>query len=483
MNEPNRQSASVAVLGGGITGLAAAWHLHRHAPSLNIDVLEAGTRWGGVIRSEWVDGFLVEHSADMFSTLEPWGLELCRQLKIDEELVSTDERFRRAFVVRRGRLLRVPEGFALLEPRRLWPVLISGILSPWGKLRLLLEPFVPPRRSDEDESLADFTIRRFGREVFERLVQPLVGGIYTADPRLLSMQATLPRFVEWERRYGSLIRAARLARTRRNSDDKDPGSSGARYGLFVAPRRGMQTLVDALVGQLPPECLHLGRSVQEVMRYGNRWRVRWTAASGQPEQTDYDAVIMALPAASAAACLERMDGELAAWLRSIPVASVAIACLAVARRDLTHPLDGFGYVVPLTEGRPSLAGSFSSVKFPGRAPEGYVLLRIFFGGACQPELLERSDTELLQLARQELRELLGFHGNVHWERIVRWPMTMPQYHVSHLRRVAAIEERSASWPGLALAGNSYHGVGVPFCVHSGQRAAERVLQYLDARKD
>lgn len=468
----------VAILGGGISGLAAAWYLHRQQPGVQVVVFESGTRWGGVIRTEHCDGFLVEHSADMLSTLEPWAVELCQQLGMAEELVSTDERYRRAFVVRKSRLYPVPEGFALLEPRRLWPLLRSPLLSPWGKLRLAAEFFVPPRRASQDESLAEFATRRFGREVFQRLVQPLISGIYTADPYKLSMQATLSRFVMWEKTYGSLIRASWRLR-RKNAPKGETADAlqgaGARYGAFVAPRQGMQSLIDTLVRKLPPHWLHLERCVLSVIHVSNKWKVVWKTGDQQPTSDTFDAVIVALPPAQAAAVLRALDGQLAEQLYAIPTASVAIAVLGIARQDIAHPLNGFGFVAPLQEKRPVLAGSFSSVKFPGRAPQGFVLMRLFLGGTCQPELLDYDDRQLLDLAKQELTELLGFRGTPRLEKLIRWQNAMPQYHVGHVQRVATIEERLAKWPRLALAGNAYHGVGIPWCVRSGQRAAASVV--------
>ncbi len=466
----------MAILGGGIAGLAAAHQLQQRWPGVAWDLFEAQPQLGGVLSTEEAGGFLIERSADMISTLEPWAVELCRRIGFEDELINTEERFRRAFVVRSGKLYPVPEGFTLLQPRKLLPVLRSRLLSWPAKLRLLGEFLVAARKSQEDESLADFTIRRFGREVFERLVQPLVGGIYTADPYRLSMAATLDRFARMEREHGGLIRAV-LARPTSAQPQKKAATegSGARYGMFVAPRRGMSSWIEALVTRLRPESLHTQHTIRQVTRTPEgTWWLTVAPPGGQEFQAQYAGIIMALSARIAGRLLGDADQELAERLTSIPHASAAIAVLGLRRDQVRHPLDGFGFVVPLAEQRSVLAASFSSVKFPGRAPDNHVLLRIFLGGACQPELLQRDDQELLRLAKQEVSELLGVQGTPELERLIRWSETMPQYHVGHLTNVAAIEQRLAAWPTLALAGNSYRGVGIPFCVGSGEAAADRI---------
>jgi oxygen-dependent protoporphyrinogen oxidase len=348
-------------------------------------------------------------------------------------------------------------------------------------MRLLAECLVPPRRDNRDESLAAFAIRRFGREAFERLIQPLVSGIYTADPYQLSMAATMERFRRIEQQYGSLIRAAWRLQRPSHGTAGDRSASGARYGLFVAPQTGMQTLVEALLEHLGGESLRAGCRVQRLARSGGNWHVQWTTPDGRPSDQQFDAVVVALPNDVAAELIEPFDAAVAEILEAIPRASAAIAVLAIRTADLTRPLDGFGYVCPLTERRRVLAGSFASMKFPGRAPPGHALVRMFLGGACQPELLEADDHQLLAWARHELATLFGYHGTPVLERLVRWPRAMPQYHVGHLDRIAKLEQLVDAHPGLALAGNAYRGVGIPQCIRSGQQAAVRVAQYLQSR--
>lgn len=456
----------IAVVGGGISGLAAAHRVTELAPQAQLTLFEAGDRLGGVLRTEQHDGYLVELSADMFITNAPWGIDLCRRVGLADDLMPTRESHRRSFVVRDGRLLPVPIGFHLLSPSRVWPLLRSPLLSWPGKLRVVCEPLVRRRRDSADESLASFARRRLGREAFERLVQPLVAGIYTADAEQLSMAAALPRFVEMERRSGSLTRGAwQEARQRDGSN-----SSGARYGLFVAPRDGMSSLVDAIVQRLPADSLRLNSTVAQLATIGGTWLV--TVGGNAIE---FDAVIVALPAYAAANLLVGVSAELSTDLRAIAYAGCAIAVLAYRRDQFGRNFDGFGFVVPRVENRDILAASFASAKFDGRAPDDRVLIRVFLGGAERPDQLDLVDSQLVTLATKDLASLLDIRGEPELTRVVRWPRSMPQYHVGHIDLVRRVEQQVAGWHGLALAGNAYHGVGVPNCIHSGEQAAECVL--------
>jgi protoporphyrinogen/coproporphyrinogen III oxidase len=484
---PPTSTKAVAIIGGGIAGLAAAHRLAEIAPAARVTLFEAADRLGGVLQTEMHDGYLVERAADMFITEPSSAADLCQRVGLADDLVSTDDRFRQAFVVRRGQLVPVPAGFALMQPARVWPVVTTPVLSWRGKTRLALEYFIPRRRTAAatgtisttaiaDETLASFARRRLGREAFERLVQPLVGGIYTADPEKLSLAATLPRFLEMEREYRSLIRAGwqqRKTRPRMQSGAPHQPASGARYGLFVAPRGGMATLVDAIRRRSQQVDFRLNSRIERLERTADaRWRVvSNTANSDVPE---FDAVLLAVPAQTAARLVAPHDETLAADLRAIEYASIAVVSLGFRRSQLAHPLDGFGFVVPIVERRQILAGSFASVKFGGRAPADRVLIRVFIGGALQPELVNRDDAELAHLAREELRQLLGANGDPDLIAVARWQSAMPQYHLGHLDRVARIESGVMRLAGLQLAGNAYRGVGIAQCIHSGESAAARL---------
>ncbi|MGA2618795.1 MAG: protoporphyrinogen oxidase [Thermoguttaceae bacterium] len=466
----------IAVIGGGIAGLAAASRLVELAGPAGPTLFEAGPRLGGVVSTIRRDGFQIEQSADNFITTVPWGLALCRRLGLGDQIIQTNPNCRRTFVVRHGRLCRLPDGFLMMAPTQIWPLAVTPILSPLGKLRAALEYFIPPRRGEEDESMAHFVRRRLGREVFQRLVEPLVGAVYAADMEKLSVEATLARFHQMERQYGSLIRAMRQERKGRRSA---PVESGARYSMFVTLANGLSALVEALAARLPAAAVRLSTPVERIEQCGSLWRLRLAGGlSSAPPPTppaEFDAVIVAAPAHVAAGLLMPVDIELAADLAAIEHSGTAIVSLGYDRRQIAHPLDGTGAVVPAIEQSPILACSFSSQKYPHRAPEGKTLLRVFVGGARRPELAEMPDDELCPLVLEHLAPLLGIRGEPVFCDVAHWPRTMPQYHVGHLARIARIEARLANLPGLQLAGNAYHGVGIPDCIHSGELAAERIL--------
>ncbi len=471
------------VVGCGITGLAAAHRALELDSAVELTLLEGSGRLGGVLETARRDGFLLERSADNFITNVPWAVDLCQRIGLADQLLPTSSQQRNAMVVHSGRLEKVPPGFMLMAPSQIWPLLTTPILSPWGKLRLLGEYFVPRRKSGGDESLGEFARRRLGRETFERIVQPLVGGIYTANPEKLSLQATLPRFIEMERRYGSLIRGALREPAKagdESSDVPDNSDSGARYGLFVTPREGLTSMVEALAARLPTGSIRLNTKVDKITRDpAGTWRIE-SSSPGSAASLECDALIVAVGAPCAASIVRQFDGEQAGKLSQIPYAGTAIVSLGFHRDQIRHPLDGFGFVVPAIENRRILAGSFSSVKFPGRAPQGAVLVRVFIGGACQSQLIDLPDDELRRIACEELESLLSTTGPPLFADITRWPSSMPQYHLGHCELVAEIERSASRWPGFALAGNAYHGVGIPNCIHSGEEAAERVLAALNA---
>lgn len=462
----------IAVIGAGITGLAAAHHLREIHPQCRPVLLEAGDRVGGVLWTVEEQGYQVELSADNFITTVPWGVDLCRRLGLAGELTQTNTQHRQTYVVRRGRLHKLPDGFLMMAPTRMWPMALTPILSPWGKLRAACEYFLPPRHEPGDESMGEFVRRRLGREVFERLVEPLVSSVYAADMERLSVQATLAQFREMEEKYGSLIRAMRQ---RRATAPSTAGDTGARYSMFVTPRRGLSSIVEALAARMPDHTIFLNARVEQLDRSdAGHWLVSATGLGNQP----FDGVILAAPSYEAGRLLTNIDPELATSLARIEHSGTAIVSVAYLRSQVAHPLNGMGVVVPAIERSPILACSFSSQKYEHRAPPGHVLLRIFAGGARHPELAEMPDGELVPLLLAELGKLLGIRGEPVYCRTAHWPRTMPQYHVGHKDRVQEIEYRVGALNTLRLAGNAYHGVGIPHCIHSGQQAAEAVLAAL-----
>ncbi|MDB4614086.1 protoporphyrinogen oxidase [bacterium] len=461
--------SKIAVIGGGLTGLATAHRLLAIDSQLEVTVFEARQHCGGHIATQTQPGFLIERGADSFITNKPAAVELCRELGIEDQLIPTNDTFRRSLVLRNGRPTPVPSGFSLLTPTELGPIFRSSLFSLRGKLRIAAEQIVSRTKSTEEESLASFVKRRFGCEAFERLVQPLVGGIYTADPDRLSLAATLPRFIQMEKQHGSLIKASRIKARTAAADQK---ATGARYGLFATFRNGFSQLFSALRDNIQSKggTIETRCPVKSLRRADSGWDVE-TATGCQR----FDGVIITTATHAASRLLNSVDRQLASALDQIEYASTAVVVTAHPVEHVSHPADAFGLVIPAIEKRRILAVSFSSRKFPGRAPDGQLLMRTFVGGATQPQMLKHSDDELVSIVREELNHILGVSGEPTLSLVTRYDKAMPQYHIGHVGRVTAIEASAASIPGLELAGSAYHGVGIPDCIASGQAAARRVL--------
>jgi oxygen-dependent protoporphyrinogen oxidase len=434
----------VIVIGGGIAGLAAAHRLGEIKKERNRDLavtlLEASPRLGGSIATERIGEYLVEAGPDSFITEKPWALKLCERIGLTSRLVSTQSAFQKIYIVHDGKLVALPEGFFLLAPTRLWPFVQTPLFSWLGKLRMASELLLPRGDVNGDESLGGFVRRRFGAEALERVAQPLVGGIYASDPDKLSLGATMPRFKEMERASRSVIYAMWAAQRRRATSAKSAETgSGARWSLFVTLAEGMSELVNALSQRLA------------------------------------DAIILATPAFRSAMLLRQIDGSAAAELAAIPYASTATVSLAFQREDFPRAPNSFGFVVPAMEKRKIMACTFSSLKYPGRAPQDKILLRAFVGGSLQPELFNASDNDMENSVRAELASLLGVTAAPIFSRVWRHPESMPQYHVGHEARIERAETALAKFPTLALAGSAYHGVGISDCVRTGEEAAAKIF--------
>jgi oxygen-dependent protoporphyrinogen oxidase len=467
----------IIVIGGGIAGLAAAHRVAELAKekSLAVDValLEATARLGGSIATERVGDLLVEAGPDSFITEKPWALRLCERIGLTSRLVSTQSAYQKILIVHDGRLVELPEGFFLLAPTKVWPFIRTPLFSLAGKLRMASELFQPRGAENDDESLGSFVRRRFGCEALERVAQPLVGGIYASDPDKLSLGATMPRFKEMEQKQRSVIYAMWSAQ-RARMKNREAGS-GARWSLFVTLAGGMQELVEAITQRLAPESIHLSSPATNLIRNADQ---SWRVAAGDKQSIDADAVILAAPAFHAGQLLESTAANAAAELKNISYASTATVSLTYRREDFPRAPDSFGFVVPAIEKRKIMACTFSSLKYPGRAPDDCILLRAFVGGSLQPELFNADDRTMEQNVRDELASLLGVTAKPQFCRIWRHPDSMPQYHVGHEARIKRIEAALNPLPTLALAGGAYHGVGISDCVRTGEEAAEKVLTQL-----
>jgi protoporphyrinogen/coproporphyrinogen III oxidase len=473
----------IVIIGGGITGLAAAHHVleqdRKNNKKSEVILLEATSRVGGIVRTEHRDGFLIEHGPDSFISEKPAALELARRIGLESRLTQTNEKYRRSSIVRKGRLLPVPAGFHLLAPSRFLPFFRSSIFSWRAKARIASEVLLPRSNPNgsADESLASFVKRRFGHEALERMAQPMVGGIYTADPEQLSLRATFPRFLDWEQNHGSVIRALRRRKTSEglhaeSTPERSADSvSGARYSLFLSFDKGMQVLTDELERQLPNGIVQLNSGVRQLQfdRANSQWDIVTDAGV-----IEADAICLTTPAYISAELLREIHPSLATTLAEIKYESSATVNFAFRRNKVGNALDGFGFVVPFIEQRSLIACTFSSVKFSGRAPDDCVLLRAFVGGALQREVLDLDDDEIVQRVERDLSQLLQIKGRPIFWTIGRWERSMPQYHVGHLERVARIKEFAAELPGLHLAGAAFSGVGIPDCVKSGETAAEKI---------
>ncbi len=472
-------AANVAVVGGGITGLAAAHRLLSRCRHTRISLFESSRRVGGIIRTEEADGFLMELGPDSFITNKPGAVQLCEELGFSSQLISTDERFRKSLVLSRGRPRAVPDGFMLMAPENPLAVLTTPILSLKGRLRLLGEYFVSSAGAQEDESLASFVRRRFGPETLDRLVQPLVGGIYTSDPEKLSLRATLPRFLDMEKEHGGIIRAVLAGRARKSR--KAVAESGARYGLFATPAAGLSSLTGELrklLEQSERVRLRLNTPIQSLRRDDRENSPGW-ALETHTGLERFDAVILTLSARAVPQILPDDEfSELSTQLRQIEFASSALIVSGHQLSDFHDRMEAFGMVVPAVEQREILAVSYSSRKFPNRAPAGHLLLRTFVGGAMQPQMMQKDDDEILDSVNRELSAIYGMHREPLFSEVIRYHAAMPQYHVGHCERIRRIESCLRQLPGLQLAGSAYHGVGIPDCISSGRTAADSLLAAL-----
>lgn len=481
----------VAIIGGGISGMAAAWRLSElmgGSRKVEIQLFEASPRLGGLVASERIGDYLIERGADSFITNKPGGVALCRKLGLESELIGTDDKNRRSLILARGKPIVTPEGLNLIAPGSAWSILKTPILSWRGKLRCLCEPLIPRRTDEGDESLASFTRRRLGQEMLDRIVQPMVGGIYTADPEKLSLLATLPRFLEMERRHGSLFEALHAGDGFVGGAERE--ASGARYGLFASMRLGMSQLLDTLAERVC-RVAHVhtratvhgisgvrttgsGNSAGLAVDAAHRGEVEWTDASGEHRRTSFSAVILATPAHQMSPVLQSASPAAAAELAQIEYASSAIVVTGHDTRQIDHPLDAFGLVIPAIEKRRILSVSFLNRKFPDRAPPDKVILRTFIGGALQPEMMELTDGQLIETTLSELRAIFGVRSEPEFAVVARYNRAMPQYHVGHMDRVARIAGNLEKSPWIALAGNTLGGVGLPDSILSGEKAAERI---------
>jgi oxygen-dependent protoporphyrinogen oxidase len=450
----------IAIIGGGISGLAAAFALEKSCKDAPLEYVlyESSPRLGGVLVTENLEGCLVEAGPDSFLTEKPWATDLCRELSLEDQLIGSNDPDRKTYILAKGKLVEIPDGLMFMVPTKILPTVLSPLFSTRTKLRMAQEWFHPPRRADGDESVASMVERHYGTEMVDRLADPLLSGVYGGEASQLSVRAVLPRFAEMEAKYGSLGRAMLAAHR------KMPRTANGPRPLFTSLKDGMQQMVDALVSRLTPSALRTNTSVQSVQRQDASWLVSAGYASDQ-----FDAVIVATPARIAAGLVQISSALLASELRGIDYTSSITINLAYDQRVRSALPPGFGFLVPRSEGRR---------KFPHRAPPDRALLRCFIGGARNEDVLKLSDEQILRIVQDELRQTVSLNADPLFARVYRWKSAMAQYGVGHLERLQRIDNLLSQLPGLALAGNGYRGIGVPDCIRSGGEAAAKILAVL-----
>lgn len=464
----------IIVVGGGIAGLSAAYYAQKNIPNAHITLIESASQWGGKITTDRVafdDGqFIIEGGPDTFLASKPWGVALCKELGLGERLHGTNQNKKNTYVLNKGRLLPLPEGLAMMIPSDVPSILRSRLISWFGKTRMGLDFLLPPHRLNGDESLGSFVSRRLGREAYENLIEPLMSGIYAGDGDQLSLASTFPYLRDLEIKHGSLARGAIEMRKKMNANgQKIQGSRSA----FLTPTTGLAEIVEALVERLKPKVdLRLNTRVTSITR--NLERGTWNVTL-DTETLETDSLILAPPAYISGQLLASFDPELGSTLQSIPYASTATVSLAYRLSDVPRNLDGYGYVIPRREGRKALACTWTSTKFPHRAPEGYALIRVFVGRAGQN--IPWDEGELLDVAKEELKLTLGITAEPLVSRVFMWDKAMPQYNLGHPEILKRIDSALEKHPGLALAGNGYRGIGIPDCIHSGELAVEKILKH------
>ncbi len=457
----------IAIIGGGISGLTAALTLeeHRRSGAVEYALYESSPQLGGVLRTDHVDGCIVEAGPDSFITEKPWAADLCRTLDLGDQLIGSNDVDRKTYILVRGRLIPMPDGLMFLVPTKILPTGFSPLFSWTTKLRMAQELLHPPRAGSADESVASLVERHYGPEMVDRLADPLLSGVYGGEAANLSVRAVLPRFAEMERAHGSLGRAMLAARKKMPRNANKPAPP-----LFTSLKNGMQQLVETLVPRLNPASLITGVTVQSIQPRTGGWSV-----SAGLKSDHFNAVILALPARAAAKLLAPCCTELSAELGVIGYSSSITVGLGYDRSVRESLPPGFGFLVPRSEGKRLLAATFVHNKFPHRAPGDRALLRCFFAGAHAESVWQLSDDAIVALVRNELQQILGVRAAPLFARVYKWKSAMAQYGVGHLDRLDRIERMRQQLPGLALAGNGFRGIGVPDCVRSGADAAKQVL--------
>ncbi|UFJ41756.1 protoporphyrinogen oxidase [Brevibacillus humidisoli] len=476
----------VLIAGGGITCLSAAYELKKRfterGEQVRITLVEQEDRFGGKIATLRKDGFVIESGPDSFLARKKAILDVTKELGLESELIATRPEAKKTYIFRKQKLCPIPPGLVMGIPSRLLPFLTSGLISPFGKARAAMDLILPCRQADGDESIGQFIERRFGREMLDRVVQPLLAGIYSGDCRTLSLQATFPHLQEIERKHRSLIlgimKGVGQAYTATSPSSSSTGlPEHVKGSLFLSYRNGLYTIVEKLLEQLSDAEQVTGAKIVKLEVRQEEGRIWYRTISSNGREFAADAVILALPAYALAHVFPRL-----ASIRSLgrmPYVSVANVVLGFKREQIVHPLDGSGFVIPPCEGRFVTACTWTSSKWSHTSREGHVLLRCYVGRTGDEEWMGMDDDEIIESVMHELSETIGVRAQPIIAEVNRHLKAMPQYEVGHLARVARIHEvLSERYPGVFAAGAAFHGIGLPDCVRQGKEAAEQVMNYL-----
>ncbi len=476
--ERNAQQ-QVVILGGGVTGLSCAHALGPLVRSgrLRVTLLESRDRLGGNIQTDRVDDFVIDAGPDAWVVNKPDATSLAKELGLEQELVSTIEANRRVYIAHEGKLHPMPEGLVLGIPTELAPFIATSLLTFEGKLRAGFDLFIPPRRfsGNEDESVGHFVSRRLGEEVSDRLVGPLLGGIFAGDAYTISVRAAFPSLVEAEKKHGSLILAMRALRAERSASGAGAGAGAGKRPVpsaFVALRGGMSRLIDALETTVRVHTeIRMRVAATAIRRCAGRFAV--TLANGEVLVADH--VVMAMPTRASAEIARELDGAVAQSLDGLlGYSSTAAVFLAFPRDAVDDDLRATGFIVPHSPGRTLVATTFVTSKWEDRGPPGQVLFRAFLGGDAIDDLLEREDDELVRIAREELGAFVPLAGEPTLARVYRHRLASPQPHVGHYARRAKLLAELARFPGLYVAAGAVDGVGIPDCVRQARAVAAQI---------
>lgn len=459
---------TIVIVGGGVTGLAAAYSLHKQAKAAGkaarIVVVERDSKLGGKTQTEVVDGMVIEGGPDSVLAYKPWFGQLCKELGL--EMVGTNPKVKSTYIYHRGRLEKLPVGMQIMIPTEVWPFLKTRLLSPLGKLRAGMEPFIPLKKDDTDESIGSFVGRRFGREILENLAGPLMGGIHGGDWDGVSIRATFPSFPKMEKEQGSLLLASW-----RNKANKPKGPTGS---AFQTVTTGLYSAVERMVAAMDGVEFKLNTTVTRLAPAGEKYEVTLNGS----EQVEADAVVLAVPAYVAADLVKPFRNDVAGELNEVPYGNSCVVALGYNRKDIDHPLDATGYLVPASEPMNVTASTWVSTKWPHSTPEDKVLIRCFVGRGVGKDWTKESDEAILAEVKAGLSKVMGLKAEPFLTRIFRWPRAMAQYRVGHLERMDRVDQLMQQSPGLYLAGAAYRGVGLSDCVREGYAAADRAVRHL-----